>query len=144
MKQIQYKGLNELRRVCSLTLRWKMHLLRYLTLDRGSTGSSQGYYCVCPFPVPILPIGRWGYLLGLGGLTLGLFHKMLTILSRAFRKLQILYFCQALVPSPVPLDPNLNPKQSKIQIQVQLGLGWHYNHIGHPPPPTTFNHEGVL
>ena len=39
----------------------------------------------------------------------------------------------ALVPSPVPLDPNQNPKQSKIQIQVQLGLGWHQNHIGHPP-----------
>ena len=35
--------------------------------------------------------------------------------------------CQALVPSPVPLDPN--PKKS--QIQVILGLGWHNNHMGH-------------
>ena len=50
-------------------------------------------------------------------------------------------FFQALVPSPVPLDPNPIPKQSKIQIQVQLGLGWHQNHMGHPPPPITFNHE---
>ena len=34
--------------------------------------------------------------------------------------------CQALVPSPVPLDPN----KSKIQNQVQSGLGWHQNHMG--------------
>ena len=38
-------------------------------------------------------------------------------------------YCQALVPSPVLLDPKPNPNQSKIKIQVQLGLGWHYNHI---------------
>ena len=36
-------------------------------------------------------------------------------------KLGLEPFCQALVPSPVPLDPIPNPKQ--IQIQVQLGLG---------------------
>ena len=54
--------------------------------------------------------------------------------------------CQALVPSPVLLDPKPNSNQSKIKIQVQLGLGWHNNHMGHPPttPPPTFNHEGVL
>ena len=45
--------------------------------------------------------------------------------------------CQALVPSPVPLDPN--PKQSKIQIQVQLRLGWHNNHIGHRAGGTDLN-----
>ena len=27
------------------------------------------------------------------------------------------HYCQALVPSPVPLDPNTNPKQSQIQIR---------------------------
>ena len=32
-------------------------------------------------------------------------------------------YCQALVPSPVLLDPKQNPNQSKIKIQVQLGLG---------------------
>ena len=32
-------------------------------------------------------------------------------------------FCQALVPSPVTLDPNPTLNQSKIKIQVQLGLG---------------------
>ena len=32
-------------------------------------------------------------------------------------------FCQALVPSPVLLDPKPIPNQSKIKIQVQLGLG---------------------
>ena len=31
--------------------------------------------------------------------------------------------CQALVPSPVLIDPKPNPNQSKIKIQVQLGLG---------------------
>ena len=45
--------------------------------------------------------------------------------------------CQALVPSPVLLDPKQNPNQSKIKIQVQLGLGWHYNHIGHHPTHPT-------
>ena len=43
-------------------------------------------------------------------------------------------FCQALVPSPVPLDPNSNPKQSQIQVQSQLVLGWLHNHIGLPSP----------
>ena len=32
-------------------------------------------------------------------------------------------FCQALVPSPVLLDPKPSPNQSKIKTQVQLGLG---------------------
>ena len=34
-----------------------------------------------------------------------------------------LHICQALVPSPVLLDPKPNQNQSKIKIQVQSGLG---------------------
>ena len=52
--------------------------------------------------------------------------------------------CQALVPSPVPLDPKPTPNLSKIKIQVQLGLGWHNNPMGHHHHPLTFNHEEVL
>ena len=47
------------------------------------------------------------------------------------------FTCQALVLSPVLLNPKPIPNQLKIKIQVQLGLGWHYNHIGHHPTTTT-------
>ena len=58
--------------------------------------------------------------------------------------LRYVFYCQALVPSPVPLDPIPNPKQSKSKSKSNWDWGDTIITWATHPPPITFNHEGVL
>ena len=74
-----------------------------------------------------------------GHLALSLVNYKLT--TELIQRKTCYFYCQALVPSPVPLDPN--PKQSQINSNWDWGdtiITW----VTHPTPLITFNKEGVI